>query len=69
MDKTFVKGLVAKKPHERSPDWIQCNIAVNCAELSAWLAEQTDEWINLQVCESKGGTWYAEVDTWKPMSQ
>ena len=52
MDKTFVKGLVAKKPHERSPDWIQCNIAVNCAELSAWLAEQTDEWINLQVCES-----------------
>ena len=66
--KQFVDGLMAKKPRDTAPDWIKCNISIKREELAAWLAGQTDEWINVQVCESKNGKWYAEVDTWKPKS-
>ena len=66
MDKIFVDGLMAKKPNDKAPDWVKCNISIKRADLSAWLSTQNEEWINVQVCESKGGKWYAEVDTWKP---
>ena len=66
VNKVFVDGLMAKKPNDRAPEWVKCNISIKREELSAWLAGQNDEWINVQVCESKGGKWYAEVDSWKP---
>lgn len=67
--KQFVDGLIAKKPRDNAPDWIKCNISIKREELAAWLTGQTDEWINVQVCESRNGKWYAEVDTWKPRSE
>ena len=66
VDKVFVDGLMAKKPNEKAPEWVKCKISIKREELAAWLTGQSDEWINVQVCESKGGKWYAEVDTWKP---
>jgi len=66
MEKIFVDGLMAKKPRDTAPDWIKCNISIKREDLAAWLNAQQDEWINVQVCESKQGKWYAEVDTWKP---
>ena len=66
MDKIFVDGLRAQKPNDNAPDWVKCNISIKRADLAAWLSTQNEEWINVQVCESKGGKWYAEVDTWKP---
>lgn len=66
VDKVFVNGLMAKKPKENAPEWVKCNLSLKREDLIAWLAEQSDEWINVQVCESKGGKWYAEVDSWKP---
>ena len=67
--KVFVDGLMAKKPRDNAPDWIKCNISLKREDLISWLTEQKDEWINVQVCESKTGNWYAEVDTWKPKSE
>jgi len=66
MDKVFVNGLMAKKPRDQAPDWVKCNISIKREELIAWLSAETKDWINVQVCESKGGKWYAEVDTWEP---
>jgi hypothetical protein len=66
VDKVFVNGLVAKKPNENAPEWVKCNLSIKREDLISWLAGQSDEWINVQVCESKGGKWYAEVDSWKP---
>jgi|TARA_R110000796_G_scaffold128266_1_gene243727 hypothetical protein len=65
----FVDGLMAKKPNEKAPDFVKCAISIKRADLITWLTGQTDEWINVQVKESKGGKWYAEVDTWKPRSE
>ncbi|MEL0015275.1 MAG: hypothetical protein VW715_08670 [Rhodospirillales bacterium] len=64
--KVFVNGLIAKKPRETAPDWIKCNLSVKRQDLAAWLTEQDGDWINIQVCESRNGKWYAEVDNWKP---
>jgi hypothetical protein len=62
----FVDGLFIKAPHENAPDFVKCTISIKRADLGNWLRGKDDEWINLQVKESKGGKWYAEVDTWKP---
>ena len=66
MEKIFVNGLMAKKPRDQAPDWVKCNISIKREELIAWLGAESKDWINVQVCESKGGKWYAEVDTWEP---
>jgi len=66
--KVFVDGLIAKKPRDNAPEWVKVNLSIKREELVAWLTGQSDEWINVQVCESKTGRWYAEVDTWKPKS-
>tara|TARA_R110000737_G_scaffold53243_3_gene74764 strand:+ start:386 stop:712 length:327 start_codon:yes stop_codon:yes gene_type:complete len=66
LEKIFVNGLMAKKPRDQAPDWVKCNISIKREELIAWLSAENKEWINVQVCESKGGKWYAEVDTWEP---
>jgi hypothetical protein len=66
--KVFVDGLIAKKPRDKAPEWVKVNLSIKREELAAWLTGQGDEWINVQVCESKNGKWYAEVDTWNPKS-
>jgi len=62
----FIDGLFVKKPHERAPDFVKCGISIKRKELGNWLRGKDDEWINIQVKESKGGKWYAEIDNWKP---
>jgi hypothetical protein len=70
-DKIFVNGLRIEKPRDNAPDFVKANININRAELLSWLTEQTDEWVNAQVLDSKNkpGNWYVEVDTWKPKSE
>ena len=68
-DNNFVSGLYVKAPHEKAPDFVKCGISIKRADLGNWLREKDDEWINIQVKESQGGKWYAEVDTWKPDSE
>ena len=68
-DKKFVNGLIVKAPHERAPDFVKCKISIKRKDLGNWLREQSDDWINLDVKESKEGKWYAEIDDWKPNKQ
>ena len=65
-DNVFAKGLYVKPPREGAPDWVKFKMSIKREEAIQWLQGQTDEWINTEVKESKGGKWYAEVDTWKP---
>ena len=48
----FVNGLMAKKPHEKAPDFVKCNLSIKRVDLLAWLSDQNDDWINVQVKES-----------------
>ena len=65
----FVDGLIVKKPHDNAPDFVKCAISIKRSELISWLTLQTDDWINLDVKESKKGSWYAQVNTFKPESR
>lgn len=65
-DIEFVNGLIVKAPRDGAPDFVKCAISIKVADLSAWLATKEDEWVNIDVKESRGGKWYASVNTYKP---
>lgn len=67
-DKEFVDGLIVKDPGN-APDFVKCKISIKRKDLGNWLRSKTDEWINLDVKVSKGGKWYAEVNTFKKEPQ
>jgi len=68
-EKEFVDGLIVKSPREGAPDFVKMAISIKRKDLGNWLRSKDDEWINIDVKESKGGKWYAEVNTWKPEQQ
>lgn len=62
----FINGLMAKKPHEKTP-WIKAKLSIKRAEVIATLQGMQGEWINANVCESKDGSkYYVVIDDWKP---
>jgi hypothetical protein len=68
-DKEFVDGLIVKAPSDKAPDFVKCNISIKRKDLGNWLRGKDDDWINIDVKESKGGKWYAEVSNWKPNAE
>ena len=36
----FVNGLMAKKPNEKAPDFVKCNLSIKRVELISWLSEK-----------------------------
>tara|TARA_S200002703_G_scaffold28592_1_gene24354 strand:- start:255 stop:518 length:264 start_codon:yes stop_codon:yes gene_type:complete len=65
-EKEFVDGLIVKAPRDGAPDFVKASISIKRKDLGNWLRGKEDDWINIQVKESRGGKWYAEVDNWKP---
>jgi hypothetical protein len=68
-DIEFVDGLIVKAPHPKAPQFVKATISIKVEDLGKWLRAKYkagDEWVNLDVKESKGGKWYAAVSTFKP---
>lgn len=65
----FVNGLIVKAPHQNAPDFVKCAISIKVADLYEWLAGRDEDWVNIDVKESKGGKWYAVVSTFKPKAR
>jgi len=40
--------------------------SINRLQLIEWLQKKDDEWVEIDVKESKAGNLYCEVNTWKP---
>lgn len=68
-DIEFVNGLIVKAPHSNAPDFVKCAISIKVQDLQEWLATKEDEWVNIDVKESRGGKWYAAVNTYKPQAK
>ena len=68
-DIQFVDGLIVKAPNEKAPDFVKAAISIKRSELISWLSQRTEDWINLDVKESKAGKWYAAVNTFVPNKQ
>jgi len=68
----FVSGLHIKAPHEKAPSFVKASISIKVADLGLWLREKHkagDEWVNIDVKESRGGKWYCSVSTFKPKQE
>lgn len=68
-DIEFPDGLIVKAPNENAPSFVKAQISIKVVDLGKWLREKYkagDEWINLDVKESKNGRWYAAVSKFKP---
>ena len=62
----FINGLMFKAPNEKAPDFVKAKGSIKVSELMAWLDGRETEWVNFDVKVSKGGKWYAAIDTWEP---
>ena len=68
-EKIFVDGMICKR-HERAPDFVAVNLSLKMKDLIAFAKEHHKEgWLNVQVNQSKGGKYYAELDTFEPKQQ
>lgn len=67
----FTEGFYLNKVHEKAPAFVITNQSIHVEKAIAWLTANkhlADEkgYIRLVGKESKKGTRYFEVDTWKP---
>ena len=62
----FVDGLNAEKPSDKAPEFIKAKLSVKCRTLSEWLSKRPEQWLNLDVRESKNGKWYVCINDFKP---
>ena len=65
-DMTFVDGLIFKAPHPNAPDFVKMKASIKRQELINWLSSHDDDWINVDIKESKAGKLYGQVDAWVP---
>ena len=66
----FIDGLRVFKPSEKAPDFIILNGEIDMKELREFALSHHDEGkVRFQVKESKGGKYYAALDTFKPQQQ
>ena len=71
-DIEFVDGLIVKAPNPKAPDFVKASISIKVEDLGKWLRAKYkagDEWVNIDVKESKAGKWYAAVSTFKPKAK
>ena len=67
-DLEFAKGFYPKEPHPNAPDFVKGTVRLKLADAIAFLeAKQAEglELLDLDVKESRGGKWYASVNTWQ----
>lgn len=66
-DIEFVDGLFFKEPRAQAPDYVKGSISIQPGKLAAWCQTHAgEEWVNVDVKESKGGKVYCAVNDWKP---
>ena len=70
-DNLMVSGMYPKPKRDNAPDFVLSTVSINVAQFREWfkgyLSENpNEEWVNIQNLQSKGGKYYAKVDTWKP---
>jgi len=63
--KTFPDGIRVFKPNEKAPAFVKGEIVIKRKELQTWLNDQDDE-VRLTIKESHKGSYYLEVNNYKP---
>ena len=67
MPKTFIDGLIFKKPREGAPDFVRGSLSVKVQEFTKFCQEhQKNGWVNIDILKSKEGKTYLALNDWKP---
>lgn len=70
-DVKFIDGFFAKAPRQGAPDFVKGSVSIKIEDFAKWVgaykkANPGEEWLNIDIKESRGGKWYASENTWKP---
>lgn len=66
-DNIFVDGMIAKKPHEKAPDFVKANLSVKLGDFIRFAdPHKKNGWVNIVIKEGRSGKYYAELDTYEP---
>lgn len=73
-DKIFIEGLYSQEVSDKAPEFILGKGSIHVKKLTEWLEKNSNlvserGYINYTILESKSGSRYFEVDTWKPQKQ
>lgn len=69
MDKVFADGFIFKR-REKAPDFVIGSISVKVDEAIAFLKKHEENgWVNMDAKQSQSGSYYMELDTFKPKAQ
>jgi len=67
----LIEGLYPKPKHANAPEFVIGKLSINLEQfmpfVRQWCKDHPGEnWMNIDMKESKGGKGYAVEDTWKP---
>ena len=64
----FASGIIFKR-NEKAPDFVIGGLSIKAAEFVQWMRDNItkgEEWLNLDIKQSKNGKYYIALNTWKP---
>jgi hypothetical protein len=65
-EKKFAEGFIFKR-RDNSPDWVVGKLSIKVDQATEFLIKNDkNEWVNLNINQSKMGASYVELDTWEP---
>lgn len=62
----FADGVRVSKPSEKAPDFIKALVGINIGDFIVWANKHSKNgWVNLNIKESRGGKYYADLDQYE----
>tara|TARA_R110002012_G_scaffold321255_1_gene548389 strand:+ start:745 stop:1008 length:264 start_codon:yes stop_codon:yes gene_type:complete len=66
-EKVYLDGLFFKEPNPEAPEWVLSKVSIIVDKMIASLkTHESDGWVNLELKKGQDGSYYMNVDTWKP---
>ena len=66
-EKVFIEGLIFKAPHANAPAFVKGSLSIKVSEFIAFCQQhQSNNWLNIDLKESKSGKYYSELNTFVP---
>jgi hypothetical protein len=65
----FADGFIVKKP-EGAPDFVKANVSIKVSDFAQFVKDhQKDGWLNIQILESKKGSYYGKLNNYEPKDE
>jgi hypothetical protein len=62
----FIDGLITKKPNPKAPTFVKVDLAIKVDEFYEFAKRHSKKgWLNLQIKESKSGTYYTVLNSYE----